>query len=107
MRAPRRSSRRRANSRPTLPNPTRRMRRRVRITSDVENLPHPAAERGVHDEVRHGGVLHADPGQVRNRDLVVPLATRLDAGGDLAEFRVDVLAPHRAGLDGVMDLAES
>src|SRR6266511_3156747 len=104
--APRYSTRRRANSRPTLPNPTRRIRRRVRTTSDVEDLPHSAPVRGVHDEVRHGGVLHPDPGQVRDRDLVVPLATRLDAGGDLAELRVDVLAPHRAGLDRVVDLAE-
>src|SRR6266704_4357979 len=104
--APRLSTRRRANSRPTLPNPTRRRRRRVRPTSHVEDLAHAAPERGVHDDVRHSGVLDADPGQVRDRDLVVPLATRLHAGGDLAELRVDVLAPHHAGLDRVMDFAE-
>src|SRR5213594_1234697 len=100
------SSRSRANSRPTLPKPTRTIRCRIRSASEVEPFPCAPPKGGAHDEFRNGGVLDAHTGQVCDGDFLVRSPTPLQPGGDLAELGVDVPAAEDPGLDGVMNLSE-
>ena len=53
------------------------------------------------NERRRRDVLNRHSRAVENEHFVTASASRLPTGDDVAKLRVNVLAPHRTGLDGI------